>query len=73
MSETSLHCVSDIASFWNKSELHLFNHQRFNYCCAEKYTCSVRKRPFTIFHKISGKTGILLSCYIVYNEFIEKY
>jgi len=63
MSETSLHCVSDIASFWNKSELHLFNHQRFNYCCAEeKNTNTVthpgRWRPNTIFffEKIHGKT-----------------
>jgi len=37
MSESSLyHCVSDIAIVWNKGELHLFSHQRFNYCCAEK-------------------------------------
>jgi len=28
------HCVSD--NLWNKGELHLFSHQRFNYCYAEK-------------------------------------
>jgi len=37
MSETSLHhCASDIATLWNKGELHLFSHQRLNYCSAEK-------------------------------------
>jgi len=29
MSEKSLHhCVSDIATLWNKDDLHLFSHQR---------------------------------------------
>jgi len=37
MSEMSLHyCLSDIATFWNKGDLHLFSYQRLISCCTEK-------------------------------------
>ena len=57
MRETSLHhCVSDIDTLWNKGELHLFSHQRFNYCCTEKiyshcYTPCVVSDPIQFLQK----------------------
>jgi len=59
MSKTSLHhCESDIA-LWNKAELQVFSHQRFNYCCAEI------KRPIQFVERHA------FTFYIVYNELIE--
>jgi len=50
--------------FINKVELHLFIHQRFNYCCAEKNILTLLHTSvsdtYTIFTKMNGKTGILL-------------
>ena len=85
LNESSLqHCVSDIATLWNKGELHLFRHLRFNYCCAEKIYVTLihtsgRLWPYTIFTKNEYKNRhsfIILwffSCYILYNELIEEY
>jgi len=70
VSETPLYCVSDIVTLRSKVELHLFSHQRFNYCCAEKnivylhsYTPLFLSKPIQYLPKMDGKTGIFFLLY----------